>query len=735
MSPSDERSPLLPSGGDGADGARLRASWKIALFAVASVVAVVPFVAVSSVSAPNALGWLYQNPPMWLPNWGGLLSPAPNNEGPADYVLHTYCKSDELKENYGDFWLDGEKEAYVVHHNYGTQNWFTKESAIKMERDVVNNATGERGYRLKGNAAVDFEFGFALKNVKTGEWIYEIGKGSEGPLFNEPCVQQYGAYFNRVRTSQPDPKNIEWVMGQCEKKCDPNYLDTANQLRVWKGEIPVAPGEVVIGKSDDARLFSLHSARYREYHRAVAQRDTIFAESLNEARFIVGIVDAYGPDKPWTYGTRYMMMIGVKVVKKANKDIALSVTEVRYHQWSEECSGIGCSASVYDLAKLWYDANTQVWLKDGKPPISIYNPLFTLGDKGDSRVEYFEMQFTDDAYLTEATIAEPGTWGQDLDARRVSLVAGAICGQIWGSGKCHRNAHPAADETVAATATEKYWIFGALGGGHCGTMGSGTMCASLVRVKVFVDGSGALKIKTVGKTKKARGFEDVTKHPQLDRDILSPRLPIGELYNTAPYEFNVATNSRGDIGIGGFKYVLAAEMVPSLSRSDVLESKTSGAASLGQDAVQTNDNPLVARNDSSEVAPVINAPVPFPYVYPHFLRHEYPGTAGCQASCEGASVSKADCDSKFYCEWYNDKCYSKVGTAACPATEDALNAAINDFYEPDKREITDEVLDEREACTLECEYDTASQCVQDIMCIWTEEGCFSQINIPCQRPQ
>ena len=52
-------------------------------------------------------------------------------------MLHTYCKSDELKENYGDFWLDGEKEAYVVHHNYGTQNWFTKESAIKMEREIV----------------------------------------------------------------------------------------------------------------------------------------------------------------------------------------------------------------------------------------------------------------------------------------------------------------------------------------------------------------------------------------------------------------------------------------------------------------------------------------------------------------------------------------------------------------------------------------------------------------------
>jgi hypothetical protein len=735
MSPTDERSPLLPSGGSGADGARLRASWKIALFAVASVLAVVPFFVMSSASsAPNALGWLYQNPPMWLPNWGGTLSPAPNNEGAADYVLHTYCKSDELKENYGDFWLDGEKEAYVVHHNYGTQNWFAKETAIKMERDIINTVTGERGYRLNSDA-VDFEFGFALRNAKTDEWIYEIGKGSEAPLFNEPCVQQYGSYFNRVRTSQPDPNNIEYVMGQCDKQCDPNYLDTANQLRVWKGEIPAAPGEVIIGQSDDARLFSLHSARWGASLRAVAQRDTVFSETEDEARFIVGIVDGYGPDKSWTYSTRFMSMIGVKVVKKANKDIALSAMDVKYLQWDRECSGIACSASVYDLSDLWYNPNSVVWLKDGKSPISVYNPLFTLGQKGDSRVEYYEMKFTDDAYLTEATLAEPGTWGSDIDARRLTLVAGAVCGQVWGAGKCHRNFHPAADETVTATATEKYWIYGALGGGNCGPHVRGLACASLVRVKVFVDDTGALKIKTVGKAKKARGFENVYDHDPLDREILSPRVPIGELYHTAPYDYDVATNSRGPIGIGGLKYVLAAEMVPSLAKSDVLAVKTSGAASLGQDAVQTNDNPLVAQNDPSAAEPVINVNIPFPRAYPHFFGHDYPGTEGCQASCEGVSVSKADCESKFYCEWYNDKCYSKVGSSACPTTEDALNAQFNAFFEPGMTDITEETLHEGEACTLECEYDSESQCTQDTMCLWTGGGCVSQFDIPCPKPQ
>ena len=272
---------------------------------------------------------MYENPPWWFPSWGSALSPTPGVSGNAKFIVHTFCKSDPLKKNYADFWLDGEKEAYVVHHNYGSGDFFDSQTGIKMERVILDAATGERGFQVTTDA-VDFEFGFAMKNLDTGAWLYEIGRGSEALVYNEPCVQQYGEYWNRVRTSQPDPSNIEYVLGSCENVCSADYLDTANQMRTTTGTIPPAPGELIVGQSDDARLFTLHSAKLGTWIRSAAQRDTVFAESEDEARFIVAHVDAYGPDLVWPEGSKYLLMASVKVAKKANGDIALSVLQLKY---------------------------------------------------------------------------------------------------------------------------------------------------------------------------------------------------------------------------------------------------------------------------------------------------------------------------------------------------------------------------------------------------------------------
>ena len=75
-----------------------------------------------------------------------------------------------------------------------------------------------------------------------------IGEGSEAMLYNEPCVQQYGSYFNRVRTIEPDPNDISYVFGECNAKCGDDYLDTANQVRTVAGGIPPFPGEMVVGR-------------------------------------------------------------------------------------------------------------------------------------------------------------------------------------------------------------------------------------------------------------------------------------------------------------------------------------------------------------------------------------------------------------------------------------------------------------------------------------------------------
>jgi hypothetical protein len=263
--------------------------------------------------------WVYDNPATWLPDWGASIAPTPGIEDTrASFVVRTFCKPDAMKKNYADFWLDGEKEAYVVHHDYGSNSFFDSSNGIKMERFIVNETSGERGYRVTTDA-VDFEYGFALKNLETGAWLYEIGKGSEALVYNEPCVQQYGAYFNRVRTAEPDPNDINYVFGSCDQVCADDYLDTANQVRTAFGSVPPYPDEMVVGQSDDARLFTLHSARLGNWIRSAAQRDKGFAESEDESRVIVAHVDAYGPNLRWPAGSAYLLMAQLSVRQEGER--------------------------------------------------------------------------------------------------------------------------------------------------------------------------------------------------------------------------------------------------------------------------------------------------------------------------------------------------------------------------------------------------------------------------------
>ena len=111
-------------------------------------------------------------------------------------------------------------------------------------------------------------------------------------------------------------------------------------------------------------------------------------------------------------------MSQIKVVRKANGDIALSVVATKYHNWGERCTTSGCSAAVYDLTEMWYSPDTTDWTdSEGLPARRVAKPFFTLGEKGDSRFSFHELQFSDDAYLTETTLFAPNTWGEDLDAR------------------------------------------------------------------------------------------------------------------------------------------------------------------------------------------------------------------------------------------------------------------------------------------------------------------------------
>ena len=48
--------------------------------------------------------------------------------------------------------------------------------------------------------------------------------------------------------------------------------------------------------------------------------------------------------------------------------------------------------------------------------------------------------------------------------------------------------------------------------------------------------------------------------------------------------------------------------------------------------------------------------------------HSYPGTEGCQATCEGHAFTQEECKALFFCEWDQGACFSAVGPKPCPNT-------------------------------------------------------------------
>ena len=54
----------------------------------------------------------------------------------------------------------------------------------------------------------------------------------------------------------------------------------------------------------------------------------------------------------------------------------------------------------------------------------------------------------------------------------------------------------------------------------------------------------------------------------------------------------------------------------------------------------------------------------------------YPGTRGCEKTCEGADVSEEACQSMFFChfEKKDRRCWSAVGREPCPATREEMFA-------------------------------------------------------------
>jgi hypothetical protein len=482
-------------------------------------------------------------------------------------------------------------------------------------------------------------------------------------------------------------------------------------VRTLSATIPPFPGELVVGKSDDARLFTLHSARLGNWIRSAAQRDKGFAESEDESRIIVAHIDAYGPNMHWPAGSAYLLMAQLSVKKKANGDVTLSMTGMKYYNFGAQCTTTGCSASVYDLSEKWNDPDSVDWTDSSKPgnmPREIIDPLYTLGVKGDTRVSVHEMQFDDSAYLDDVTLADPGQWGQDLDVRRVTPVSGATAGPDWWNGKSLRNFHPMVDETTTPTKDEKIWIFAVLGGGGCG---NDAWCITMVRVKIYNSG-GALKMKALG-ARRDKGIFYSEHQWGSYVDVKHTRKPIGKTYVEALFHLTLSTRAgQGAIGLGGFKYVLAPEMVPSLVKTAVVDM----SSALG----------LPPRPEPEPVAAIGQSVNSDFSLYPHYFTHTYPGTTGCETTCESNNIDEATCSGKFQCEWYDDKCWSRVGSNACPESPEALATFLSNIVSP-----IDGNAHQVNACTVQCEHIEEDACNNDQLCIWTGGACFPEFDMPC----
>jgi hypothetical protein len=173
------------------------------------------------------------------------MAPKPDSTAPkvpVTFRVLTSCIDDRVRALAPAGFFDAAiVAARVVSHNYdtyGPENFFAWKNGYKTTPFDDPSAYGS-GFQVTTDA-IDWEFGFALKNANGVEW-YEIGVGERGvkkglaavkaPLAGlningddgEPgCAQLYGDYFNRAFTREEKEGNvISYVFGSCAETCVP----------------------------------------------------------------------------------------------------------------------------------------------------------------------------------------------------------------------------------------------------------------------------------------------------------------------------------------------------------------------------------------------------------------------------------------------------------------------------------------------------------------------------------
>ena len=475
------------------------------------------------------------------------------------FTLFTQCKTQEVKYLNPDFWFSPLVNAYIVKHNYGTDDMFSLDGAVEMTRKELSD--GVYGYEATTDQ-VDWEYGYALQN-KRGEVWYEIG-ANPAPLYAENCTQMYGSYYNRIA---PNDATKSSLFGSCLNACPEDYRDSA-YCRKPLTEAISATAPLDLGACDDARLVVFGSAVLfgqtsviDPSGRSECLRDSTFTDDDAEARWTCGTVD---------YDRSKIKMVGIKVERRSDGSCYATQTYAKAHTFSSsaateyeydfddathtnrgQCRNAACSASKYPLG-----------------PIAQGSP--DLAGLGATRLEYVTLSFGDappdnkflnlnDRFLPDTSggrVVHTYSDNEDLDARRIIPKNAALCGSAIYYANCFMSGKAFVDESFTPTKQEKRWIFVIVE--H--------VYFKMIRISVTLDGHDVrMRVMDAGYISHVRDANDIDTSDAMAYDV-TDRYRRRNFMPVADCFAHLCTSglSPNGYGIGAIKFDIASEMSLSL---------------------------------------------------------------------------------------------------------------------------------------------------------------------------
>ena len=503
---------------------------------------------------------------VWNPQNGKLIPEGisrgerAGTRSPVTFRLYTQCKPRDVKVEGGEFWFSAISAAYLLRHNYGSPNFFTENDKIRMERKELDD--GIYGYEVTTNR-VDWEYGFELVNAH-GEKFREIGPDTI--LQRERCTVRYGKYFNRHMTYHQGDSIVGAVFGDCDEVCPENFTDSAFCRQPFSAAIPeTESAPLSLGKIDDARLVNLASVLLYASSTSVmdpsgrAETFRYNGGSKDEQIWIVAAID---------YAREYVKMVRF-IVKRdpsteqgsiymsGKKRYSLTTTGgYDYQQWTTAYSNrIGCSKGYcnvarYDVPAFWDAGSTTT----GFSATRLEYYVQTLGDAPPTSVNInFDGQFLS---TSGTQIVAPGTWGEDMDVRRIIMKNAVLCGSAINYKNCMYGkafALKAVSDYSGPSKTRKDWLFIVVE--H--------VYFKMVRISVTLSSDNGVTATAVaaGYVSHTRDANDINTSDSMAYD--------GSAKWAARNNMAVAPNLDGSgYGVGGIKFDIAAEMSASLRAVD-----------------------------------------------------------------------------------------------------------------------------------------------------------------------